>query len=693
MFTIGTTLAIFVMLGISSLGLFLAKKIDMPHTVLLVIFGIGFGFLSLVPTFSFISEFQLTPELLFYLFLPILIFESAYSMNARRLVENSASVLALAIGSFLISSFVVAGLLHYALVFIDINIPFIITLLFGALISATDPVAVLALFKEYGVPRRLSLIFEGESLFNDATAVAFFLIVLEAINYGGFDFATSIHGVITFTSMLVLGVIYGLIVGGVFTSLIGKTRKNEVASITLMVVLAHITFITAELISTTKFFGDISIHISPIISTTIASLVLGNYGRAKLEAHTEAFIGHLWEHFAFLANSLIFILIGVIMVDEAFLNKTVIVSVIITVVVVALARAVSVYPVIYVYNAFEQAAKHIPMSWQHLMAWGSLRGALAVTMVLLIPDDLSIPNWTLDISPKLFLLAITIGCIAATLFIKATTIRSMVRKFSLDSFTPTEEIQYQEAQILMHHKVTEQLNLYVERGYVEAEIAKKLLKEHEEGFQYALSKIKNLSTAEYENLSFRVIRIFAISIEKNHLKALYEHNEITESVYRRIEGKLRLQLEEIENGNLNPNLTIHTDGKDVIERFFMTLGKLVGINDTELSFAERYMYYRAHMIISRKVIKEITILKDGASAIFASRLVDDIIALYTTFKENTKAKLSELSKQNPTESSKLAELLAEHSVHTIEERELENIYNNSLLTPKLYIKLKDELHN
>jgi CPA1 family monovalent cation:H+ antiporter len=254
MLTLGTTLAIFLMLGISSLALFWAKRLNLPHTVLLVLIGIGLGFLALLPNFSFLSEFHLTPELLFYLLLPTLIFESAYHMNVRKLVADSSAVLLLAIGSFLISTILITALLHFALLLIGITIPFGITLLFGALISATDPVAVLALFKEYGVPRRLSLIFEGESLFNDATAVALFLITLEVINSGGITVLSSLEGLLSFTSMLVFGVLFGLLVGGIFTYLVGVARESEVASITLTIVLAHITFIMAEVISHTVFF-------------------------------------------------------------------------------------------------------------------------------------------------------------------------------------------------------------------------------------------------------------------------------------------------------------------------------------------------------------------------------------------------------------------------------------------------------
>lgn len=691
MLTIGSTLAIFVTLGISSLSLFWAKRIGLPHTVLLVLIGIGFGLMSQFPVFAFFSEFHLTPELLFYLLLPTLIFESAYHMNVRRLVSDSSIVLILSIGSFLLSTVIIAVVLYWLLGLIGISVSLGITLLFGALISATDPVAVLALFKEYGVPRRLSLIFEGESLFNDATAVALFLITLEAVNHGGISIITSLAGLFSFISMLLAGVIFGLLVGGLFAFLVGVVRENEIASITLTIVLAHITFILADLISTNELVPGFIIHISPIISTTVASLLMGNYGRAKIHPRAEEFVSKLWEQLAFVANSIIFILIGLLIVRTPIFEPIVFISALITIAVVAGARALSIYPTVYLFNLFQDSKQKIPRAWQHMLAWGSLRGALAVTMVLLIPDDLIVPGWNLATSPKDFILAITIGCIAATLFVKATTIKAMIRHYKLDSFTEIEEVEYQEAQALMHHQVTNQLSKYLERGYIDSDIADELLKEHDAAFKSASQRVAELSEDRRCDLAFRVLRIYAIGIEKRHLKALYHHNEVTEAVYRRIWGKLQLQLEAIEEGNLTPNVSIHADARDVFERLAGLVNKIVGSDPIDATFKNQYMYYRAQTIISRKVLKEIDLLKRVSSSIFTSGAVVHVHNLYTTFKQNSEQKLINLASKNQAAARTLAETLAEHSVHTIEENVLSDIFKQELITPKLYIALNEEL--
>lgn len=687
MLTIGSTLSIFLMLGLSSLAVFWAKRLHIPHTVLLVLIGIGLGLLANFHLFNFVSSFSLTPELLFYLLLPTLIFESAYNMNSRKLVHDSTPILLLAIVGFLISTLLVAGFLFFGLELIGVQIPLLLALMFGALISATDPVAVLALFKEYGVPPRLSLIFEGESLFNDATAVALFLILLDIGTSGILSTSVGLSGLLMFVEMLLGGIIFGLLIGGLFSSLVGIARDSEVASITLTIVLAHITFITAELIS-----AETVLAISPIISTTVASLLMGNYGRAKIHPKAEEVVNSLWEQLAFMANSLIFILIGALIIQTPFNEPVVLFAALLAVPAVALARALSIYPVVGIYNLSTTAERRIPSSWQHLLSWGSLRGALAITMVLLIPDDFILSGWSLESSPKEFLLAITISCITATLFIKATTIKLLIDKFKLDKLTEVESVEYQEARALMHHKVTKQLQRYQERGYIDADIAERLLSEHESAFTSAYTEITNLPDSCRNDLCFRVLRIFAIGIEKRHLEDLYDHQEINEIAYRRIYGKLQLQLEAIEDGDLSPDTTLHVDARDVFERLASVVRYVIPRTEEQL-FKDKYMYYRAQTILSRKVLKQMDIFKETGEKIFPPAAIEHVYGLYTKFKKSAANKLVEHAETNPALAKALAETLAEHSVHTIEEQVIAEVYKKELITPKLYITLREEVRN
>ncbi len=343
--------------------------------------------------------------------------------------------------SLLISAFFIAIALLGVFHLLNFQLPFIVLLLFGALISATDPVAVLALFKEYGAPRRLSLIFEGESLFNDGTAVALFLIVLEIALVGYHGVASIGEGIFLFSTMVIGGIGFGTFMGAVFAKAIEYTRSNESVSIMLMMVLAHITFILSELISEHLAIAGQEIKFSSIIATTIAAMMIGNYGRYKISPRAGGFVEKFWGQFAFIANSLVFILIGLLFSTLPFSIVSFSIPIIITVLIVALGRALSIYPTIAFVNRLKKE-EPIPRSWQHLLAWGSLRGALAVTLVFLIPDTYIPEGWGYVFTPKEFILALTIGCIYATLFIKATTIGHFIKKLNIDRLHRMEEVEY-----------------------------------------------------------------------------------------------------------------------------------------------------------------------------------------------------------------------------------------------------------
>lgn len=691
MLTANATLAIFVMLGLSSFAVFWAKQVRLPHTVFLVVVGVFLGILAQFDAFHFFAEFKLTPELLFYLLLPTLIFESAYNINVRRMVEETVPVLLLAIISLVISTLVIAGILFVAFEMIGFAVPFIVLLLFGALISATDPVAVLALFKEYGAPRRLSLIFEGESLFNDATAVALFLVLLEIVIRGYEGFHSVLDGLVTFSSMLIGGTLFGLLIGAIFVMFINFTKKSETATITLTIVLAHVTFILTEIVSHHMHFGEYHLALSPIISTTVSALLMGNYGRTKIHPSADEFVEKLWGQLAFMCNSLIFILIGILFVDVPLIDKTMLMMVGITILTVAFARALSIYPVVSGFNLFASTERKISSAWQHLLSWGSLRGALAVTMVLLIPPELTfgVEN---PISIRDLLLTLTVGCIFATLFIKATTIQTFMKRLKLDVLTPLETIEYHEAKALLSHEITEGLDRYVERGYIDGAVATKLKDEHAAAYQAACKRVNEISQETRHELSHTVLRLYAIGIERRHLKELYHHSEVSENVYRKLMGKLQLQFEAIESGNLKPDMSIHTDSKDVFEVMAAMIRKFVHTPTEAEKVSDLYMYYRAQSIISRKVVKELTAIStENAENIFTPAALEATITVYSTFRDQSAIKMDELAHKHPEITQKLAAELAACSIDKIAENVLHSIQSRELITPKLYITLRDEV--
>lgn len=685
-----SVLLVFILFAISGAAFFLARRSGIPHTVILVAIGVLLTALSQFPPLAFLGSLELTPELLFYIFLPTLIFESAYAISIRRLTQDAIPVALLSIVSLLISALAIAAGLYYLLPLVGFPIPFVVAFLFGSLISATDPVAVLALFKDYGAPRRLALLFEGESLFNDATGFALFLIALEFALKGGFSADTALEGIASFTIMIVGGALFGLAIGGVFSKMIGWARSSESVSITLTLVLAHVTFLLSEFISHHAHFGSFEIHLSAITATTVAAMVLGNYGKTKMPLRAEEFVEKFWGQMAFLANSIIFILIGMLATSLPFASPELFVPIVIAVVVVAASRALSIYPVVFGWNALTPAARAIPSAWQHLLAWGSLRGALAVTMALLIPTHLSLAAWPHAVSISDTLLAFTTGCIFVTLFFKATTIGPLMRHLRVGRLSEIETAEYDEARALVYARVLERLARFSEKKYIPQATYDTLRKHYEDRLR--ISSEECARARSDEKLAEAALRVWVLGIEKESLADLLLHEEISERVYKRIAHKLTVRTEDAERHLNSSDIHInHTE--DIFEKTAGIVRRLLGREpDARERLAEEYMYYRALVIIAHKVEKELSRIKSARyEGVFTKTTLENTEAIYTRFKADAREKMEAAEKKDPQTTQALATRLAHCGVLKVEEYVLDDLLEHEMITPKVRVALEEEL--
>jgi CPA1 family monovalent cation:H+ antiporter len=692
MLTVESALALFFMLAVSSISLFVAQRIKVPHTVFLVAVGVVLAGLASLPYLGFLDDLTLTPELLFYIFLPILIFESAYNINIKHLTQDAVIISTLSIVSLLVSALLIAFGLDFVLTAVGFEIPFLLSLTFGAIISATDPVAVLALFKEYGAPRRLSLIFEGESIFNDGTGVALFLVVLAIAETGVYDASDILHGALSFAIMVFGGILFGLIFGGAFAKIIGYTRSNEFASITLTMVLAHTTFICAEIFSHHVTIGGQHIILSSIIATATASLLMGNYGRYKIPVHGAEFVEKYWSQFAFLANSLIFIMIGMLAVTLPPTTYTLIIPISLTILIVAISRALSIYPIVGIFNYFSTIEKRIPRAWQHVLSWGSLRGALAVTMVLMIPDTLSFPNWNYLFTPKEFVLAVTVSCVFMTLFVKATTIGALMGKLNLNSFTKIEQINYREMLIYIYDATLRKLDELYTKGYISKHAFDTLAREQHAHIRTVFDELKTYSTDPH--MLEKVIRLYAIGIERRSIRKLYATEEVNERVIRRVIAKLEYQIDAIERDVYDVRTHEHGTSLDVFEVLAGYLRRLSPRRIPESQqLADEYLYYRALSIISRKVLKELRRLNECFEEAFEAphSAVDSIITVYEKFKDGSEKKMQEIRADNIALFDELDAALIRCGLYSVETNILDRLKERAMVTPKVSIALEEHL--
>lgn len=683
--TLGSLLALFVLLAVACVTFFASNRLKIPYTVLLVAVGLLLVPVADLPLFSFLKEFKLTPSLLFYFFLPVLIFESAYNIRVRSIQENIISISLLSVVSLLISVGFIALVLNFVLAQIGMPVPLIVVLLFGVLISATDPVAVLALFKEYGVPRRLSLIFEGESLFNDGTAVALFLVILEVAFKGFHGIETISAGIFLFSGMVVGGIIFGLAMGIIFSKMIEAMRGNENASILLMLVLAHLTFILSEVISEHLVIGGVEITLSSIIATTIASIVMGNYGRYKVDPHAEEFVEKFWGQFAFIVNSLVFILMGLLFAELPIDISALAFPIAATILVVATGRAFSIYPVMRFLN-WLKIEDNIPQTWQNLLAWGSLRGALAITMVLMIPNNWQPEGWQYDFTPKDFIMAITIGCIYATLFIKAITIGSMIEKTGLNQLTDVEKIEYRDASNYIHAHTSTRLESLKTKGYVDAKsfaaLKEKLAKKQE-------NAQKRFTLENKPILAHAALNIHALGIERYYLHDLFAYGEINDWIVRRLQAVINSQIDKLERGE---HLAEHPGSvkPDWLDRFVNIAHNLMPDRKKHV-FLEKFLYYRAKSIITHKVVKEMIQFSEDNIRLFTPEEVKPVIDRYRAYHTAAEEQVRKLIAENAEMLDKVNIKLASRAIEKHRHQLLDELLYRELITPKVHISLKERI--
>lgn len=669
-------------LGINIVSL----KTRIPYTVLLVIAGSFLVPISKIDALSFVSSFQLTPESLFFVFLPILIFESAYNMKIRNIKENKYSISLLAIVGLLISTFFIGFVGHWAFKLSGFEMPLLVTLLFGAIISATDPVAVLALFKEFGAPKRLTLIFEGESLFNDGTAFAMFLVFLEIMIHGYHGYTTILLGIFSFFTMILGGFLFGLFMGFLFSKLIELVKGHQHLEITLTLLVAHFTFLLAELISENLQINGQEIRISSIIATLVASLVMGNYGRFKMSAGVEEYMEQFWSYFAFLANSLVFILMGLLFTSLSISLDVAILPILVIIVVVVVARAVSIYLTISISNQIKTEEK-IPTDWQHLLSWGSLRGALAVIMVLLIPDDLTLAGWSYDFSIKEFIVAITIGSIYFTLLIKATTIGKLVHFLKLDELLPHEQMSYYKSKALIYQDSIARIKELYENHQINQSQYEFFTNEYKQLYQQICEQCQD-QALDSRHVVENILRLYTLGIQKHELKRMFQNDEVSENIYKKNLNILETQTERIEQDK--PKL------KSLNAYFINNIWrKILFLPEHKQKPQELYLYYQTQYKLINNVLHEMDLLKNSPLLeIFDDpKAFESVISIYQYLKNKTIEQMETEIRSNQDLLNELNAQAAKKFLQGLQNNTLKQLHDDEIITSKLYVLLSKELNS
>lgn len=351
-----TLQGLMLLLALGSVVAIGAKRVGVPYNVALVVGGLIVAILGL-------QQAALDPDLILIGILPVLVFEGSLSANFDHLRESKNPILTLAIPGVALSLFGTALVATWAL-----ELPFTTALLLGALLAITDTVSVLLAFRAVRVPHRLATIMEGESLFNDGTALV--LVATTASIAAGVD----AHAVVVTRSLLVAlvgGVVSGLAFGAV-GSLILRATPDRLTAVLVTIVVVFATSLGAE-----------SLHASPVIAVVIVGLVLGRGARRWLPPSSVLALQGFWETIGFALNVFVFLLAGMQLDASSLIAEAP--SILIAVLALHAGRALAVYGS---FAALRLVAKEsVPMRWQHVMMLGNIKGALSMAAVIALPES------------------------------------------------------------------------------------------------------------------------------------------------------------------------------------------------------------------------------------------------------------------------------------------------------------------
>ena len=451
-----------VLLSIAAMVAILIRRIRLPYTVALVIVGL---FLSLFPNFL---RFTVSSDLILAILVPPLIFEATLHIPWRKLKHDLLPVLLLAVGGTLIGTFMVGGIVQQSL-----GVTWPAAIAFGALISATDPVAVVAFFRSLGVSKRLAILVEGESLFNDGVAIVVFTLAVAAGNAalaGRGEAITFGDAAIEFLVVAFGGIAVGLILGYIVSYIVLKNVDDHLIETATTVALAFGSFVIAEEFG--LIFGVEDVHFSGILAVVAAGLMVGNIGMQNTSPTTKLTLQNFWEFLTFVVNSLVFLLIGLeVEISQMF---PFIGAILIAVIAILLSRFVVIYGITFIYSRL-RPARAISVPYRHVMYWGGLRGAISLALALTLTGQ------TFGSDTALELRVMTFGVVLFTLLVQGTTIERLINRLQLGKKLPQrEESRRRQALLFSKRAGLKELDRLRENGWLFRDIWESMSQVYEE---------------------------------------------------------------------------------------------------------------------------------------------------------------------------------------------------------------------
>ena len=644
----------------------IAKKLRVPFTVLLVVVGVALAQLAHFAGQGVeeILSPKMPPEIIFFVLLPTLIFESAFNLDARALRENLSPVLTLAIPGLLISTALIGSIMALTT---DLGWP--VALLLGSILSATDPVAVISLFRQLGAPKRLTVLVEGESLFNDATAIVLSNILVGIMAVGVITTQTVTSGAGEFLLVFLGGLAVGWLAAVLVGLILGRVEGDVFIEISLTTVLAYFSFVLAE--ETLKLSG--------VMATVAAGMVIGGWGKAKISASIAGYMVHFWEYTAMVANALIFLLVGlqvgqIAEFSDISQNLPALGWVILA---MLFSRALVIFGLVPLVGRLP-GSDPVDIRYQTVMFWGGLRGGVALAIAL----SLEFPAEAEGLHNQVvFLVA---GAVMFTLIFQGLSIEYVVRRFGLHVPPLSDRLARVEGLLSAKTRTLEQIPELQAGGLFAPRIAESVRERCEQGI--ATMKIElELLRADELNLDEerKLLHLRCFGVENTLYYRMFSRGHLSESAYRNLTHSIELQTEGIRHNAHLPGFTLHPPTG---ERFENVLYRLIDLVPGLGGIVERFRANRtardyeiawARSRGSRSVLNDLNELAEIDQA--RPDIVDESRAAYEYWHENARGRLDQNAELFPEFVSAAQERLADRLVLHAEREAIEEKAHSGII--------------
>lgn len=518
------------LLSLASLVGFATHYLRIPYTVGLVLMGLGIGVLNRLGVFPLLhlnvdivdfAQKQITPELILGLFVTPLIFEAAFHLNWDDLKRDLGFILALAIPGVILTSLFVGFMIYHGSKVTGAYLPFLYTTLFGAMIAATDPVSVITLFRQLGVPKRLQVIMEGESLFNDGTSIVAFGLVLSLIvgftTIDGISTQRLLNPIADLIRIIGGGLLVGFISGWLVSQIIGFVDDPFVET-TLTTILAFGAYVIA-----------VNLNTSGVLAVVIAGLINGNIGPKGMSPITHLLVIDFWQFSAFIANSLLFLLIGLDI--DIFMIFQFWQLILLAIIAVLASRAIIIY-------GFYRFGKKIPFQWNHALFWGGLRGAICLALALSLP-------FNIDAGLRSQLQGMVFGVVLFTILVQGLSMRPLVKLLHLIDYREIqEEYERRHARAATTRSAYHHLEARYHEGLISDhawEVISPIYKERAHSLGAAAKEIMQFD-AEVERQDLETARREALFAQRRSLNELLRGGMISEEVFSQLIREIDEQL-------------------------------------------------------------------------------------------------------------------------------------------------------